>query len=153
MSSCSTSRRSAEQRCPAERKALVTTSATTCSGSAVESTIIALIPPVSAISGTMARVSSSSSDRAILLAVAVDPVNATPMIRASAVSAAPTSGPPGTRTSASSGTPASREGATARAAIRGVCGAGLATTVLPPTFTETVAVLHAAVGDEVSQTL
>ena len=45
-SSCTNSSRSAEQRWPAERKAEVTTSSATCSGSAVASTIIALIPPV-----------------------------------------------------------------------------------------------------------
>jgi hypothetical protein len=78
ISSCTSSSRSAEQRCPAERKDEAITSATTCSGSAVESTIIALIPPVSAISGTIGRLSSSSSARAILRAVAVEPVNATP---------------------------------------------------------------------------
>ncbi|MCY1174031.1 hypothetical protein D9M73_142170 [compost metagenome] len=106
ISSCSSNSRSAEHRCPAERKAEVTTSATTCSGKAVESTIIALIPPVSAISGTIGRVSSSSSERAIFRAVAVEPVKATPAMRGSAVSAAPTSGPPGSRISASLGTPA-----------------------------------------------
>ena len=52
-SSCRQSRRSAEQRWPAERKAEVTTSSVTCSGSAVASTIMALMPPVSAISGTI----------------------------------------------------------------------------------------------------
>ncbi len=41
--------RSAEQRCPAERKAEARTSSQTCSGKAVASTIIVLIPPVSAI--------------------------------------------------------------------------------------------------------
>ena len=54
--SCTHSRRSAEQRWPAERNALCTTASTTCSGSAVGSTIIALMPPVSAISGTIAPV-------------------------------------------------------------------------------------------------
>jgi hypothetical protein len=45
----------AEQRWPAERNALCTTASTTCSGRAVLSTTMALMPPVSAISGTMAR--------------------------------------------------------------------------------------------------
>ena len=53
MSSCRYSTRSAEQRWPALSKAEVSTSATTCSGSADESTIIAFCPPVSAISGTI----------------------------------------------------------------------------------------------------
>jgi hypothetical protein len=53
MSACRNSTRSAEQRWPAELKAEATTSRTTCSGSAVESTIMAFCPPVSAISGTM----------------------------------------------------------------------------------------------------
>ena len=52
-SSCTQSSRSAEQRCPAERNAEVMTSSVTCSGSAVASTIMALMPPVSAISGTI----------------------------------------------------------------------------------------------------
>ena len=55
-SSCTQSSRSAEQRWPAERNAEVTTSSVTCSGSAVASTIIALMPPVSAISGTIGAV-------------------------------------------------------------------------------------------------
>ena len=52
-SSCTQSSRSAEQRWPAERKAEAMTSSVTCSGSAVASTIMALMPPVSAISGTI----------------------------------------------------------------------------------------------------
>ena len=56
ISSCRYSTRSAEQRCPALVKAEAIASSTTCSGSAVESTTIALTPPVSAISGTMAPV-------------------------------------------------------------------------------------------------
>src|SRR5574343_206928 len=42
------------QRCPALRKAESMTASTTCSGKAVLSTTMALMPPVSAISGTMA---------------------------------------------------------------------------------------------------
>ena len=52
-SSCRQSSRSAEQRWPAERNAEVITSSVTCSGKAVASTIMALMPPVSAISGTI----------------------------------------------------------------------------------------------------
>ena len=52
-SSCTKRMRQAEQRWPAERKAEVTTSSATCSGSAVASAIMALMPPVSAISGTI----------------------------------------------------------------------------------------------------
>ena len=55
-SSCTQSSRNAEQRWPAERNAEVTTSSVTCSGSAVASTIIGLMPPVSAISGTIGRI-------------------------------------------------------------------------------------------------
>ncbi|MNC71198.1 hypothetical protein D3C75_1220920 [compost metagenome] len=51
MSSCRHSTRRAEQRCPALSKAEDTTSTTTCSVRAEESTIIAFMPPVSAISG------------------------------------------------------------------------------------------------------
>ena len=88
-SSWSTSRRSAEQRWPAERKAEVTTSCTTCSGRAVESTIIALMPPVSAISGMIGRSSSAIRVRAMRLAVAVEPVKATPAMRTSSISSWP----------------------------------------------------------------
>jgi hypothetical protein len=42
-----------EQRCPALSKAEARTSATTCSASAEESTIIAFCPPVSAMNGTI----------------------------------------------------------------------------------------------------
>ncbi len=76
-SSCSSSRRSAEQRWPAERNADVTTSSATCSGSAVASTIMALMPPVSAISGTIGP-SFAASDRLMDRATSVDPVNTTP---------------------------------------------------------------------------
>ena len=68
MSSCTNNRRSAEQRCPALQKAEATTSSTTCSGSAVESTIIALMPPVSAISGRIAP-SRAASARCSVCAV------------------------------------------------------------------------------------
>ena len=53
ISSCRYSTRSAEQRWPALVNAEVTASSTTCSGSAVASTTMALTPPVSAISGTI----------------------------------------------------------------------------------------------------
>ena len=53
MSSCRQSSRNAEQRWPAERNADVITSSITCSGKAVASTIMALMPPVSAINGTI----------------------------------------------------------------------------------------------------
>ena len=59
---------------------------------------------IAAISGTSGRSSSATSVRAIRLAVAVDPVNATPAIRGSAVSACPTSGPPGVQNEQVSGT-------------------------------------------------
>ena len=65
MSSCRHSSRSAEQRWPAEPNALASTSATTCSGSAELSTIIALMPPVSAMNGTIGpgRAASDAGDR------------------------------------------------------------------------------------------
>ena len=72
--------RRAEQRCPAESKADAITSAATCSGRAEESTTIALIPPVSAISGKGApvRVSRPASSFSISRATAVEPVKTTP---------------------------------------------------------------------------
>jgi hypothetical protein len=66
-------------------------------------------------------------------AVAVEPVKATPDRRGSEVSAAPVSAPPGRNWSAVTGTPASRSHWTARWAMSGVCGAGLARTALPMT--------------------
>ena len=81
-SSCTQSSRSAEQRWPAERKAEATTSSATCSGSAVASTIMALMPPVSAISGTIGP-SLAASARLIARATSVEPVKATPATRAS----------------------------------------------------------------------
>ncbi len=70
------------------------TSATTCSASAEESTIIAFWPPVSAIS--VARGPSRSARvRLIVRAVPVEPVNATPAMRGSEVNAAPTRPSPG----------------------------------------------------------
>ena len=56
ISSCTHRMRSAEQRWPALLNAEAMTSATTCSGSALESTIIAFSPPVSAMKGTMRAV-------------------------------------------------------------------------------------------------
>ena len=64
-------------------------------------------------------------------AVAVDPVKATPASRGSAVSIAPTSPPPGMSCKASGGMPAAWHSLMASAAISGVCGAGLASTVFP----------------------
>ncbi len=131
-SSCTHRSRSAEQRWPAERNADATTSSVTCSGSAVASTIIGLMPPVSAMSGTIGA-SLAASERLIARATSVEPVKATPATRASATRAAPTSPSPGTRCSALAGTPASCRMRTASAAISGVCSAGLATTALPAT--------------------
>ena len=64
-------------------------------------------------------------------AVSVEPVNATPARRGSAVIIWPTAPAPGSNCSASGGMPASWHSLTASAAISGVCSAGLAITVLP----------------------
>ena len=81
-------------------------SRTACSGRAVESTIIAFSPPVSAISGVPGA-SFSAIVRAMVRAVSVDPVKTTPLTRGSAVRAAPTTLPrPGSSCRADSGTPA-----------------------------------------------
>ena len=84
--------RSAEQRWPALWKAEARMSRTACSGSAVESTIMALRPPVSAIS-MASGAAVSASWRSISLATSVEPVKQTPAMRGSAVSGAPTDGP------------------------------------------------------------
>ncbi|MNN29944.1 hypothetical protein D3C81_1435700 [compost metagenome] len=133
-SSCRHSTRSAEQRWPAESKAEDTTSATTCSASADESTIIAFWPPVSAISGIGRPAASRrpATLRCSRRATSVEPVNITPLTRASPTSMAPTVSPrPGSSCTAPAGTPASRSRRTAWAAISGVCSAGLASTGLP----------------------
>ncbi|MCY1364673.1 hypothetical protein D9M69_514880 [compost metagenome] len=131
MPSCRHSRRRAEQRCPALRKALCTTASATCSGRAVLSTSMALMPPVSAISGTMAP-SFAASARWMILATCVEPVNTTPAMPACATSEAPTVSPgPCSSCSALAGTPAACSSFTASSATAGVCSAGLASTVLP----------------------
>src|ERR1700730_5212009 len=131
-SSCTHRRRSAEQRWHAERKTELMTSSTTCSGNAVASTIMALMPPVSAIKGTIAA-SFAASVRWIERATSVEPVNAMPATWESATSAAPILPSPGTRWTALAGMPASCRMRTACAAMRGVCSAGFATTELPAT--------------------
>ena len=130
ISSCTHKSRSAEQRWPAERKAEVVTSSATCSSSAVESTIIALTPPVSAMSGTI-KPGFSASARLIVLATSSDPVKTTPAQAGCATRAAPTSPPPGKSCNAARGTPASMSSFTASKATSGVCSAGLAATLLP----------------------
>ncbi len=83
---------SAEQRWPALWNEDASTSRTTCSGSAVESTIMAFRPPVSA---TMTASGSMFSAMALsmTLAVLVDPVKHTPATRESEVRPAPTVAP------------------------------------------------------------
>ncbi len=130
-SSCTQSSRNAEQRWPAERNAEVITSSVTCSGSAVASTIMALMPPVSAISGTIGPSLAAS----VRLMTAGDLGRAgegdAGNTRHRPISMAPTLPSPGTRCSALAGTPASCSSRTASEAMSGVCSAGLATTVLP----------------------
>ena len=75
------------------------TSSITCSGSAVASTIMALMPPVSAISGTIGPALAASA-RLIARPTSVEPVKTTPATRGSATRLAPTSPSPGTRCSA-----------------------------------------------------
>ena len=72
-SSCTQSTRSAEQRWPALSNADVSASATTCSGNAELSTIIAFWPPVSAIS-TGIVVARFASVRLMSCATSVEPV-------------------------------------------------------------------------------
>ena len=122
---------SAGRRC---RTPMRRTSATTCSTSADESTIIAFWPPVSAISVTARpRLSTRPATlRCRMRATSVEPVNITPIVLASSTSAAPTVSPrPGNSCNAPRGTPASHSVRTASAAISAVCSAGLASTVLP----------------------
>ena len=104
MSSCKHKMRNAEQRCPAESNAEFKTSAHTCSGKAVLSTIMAFCPPVSAIkTGVSLRLARFWL---IKRATSVEPVKITPLMRSSCVSAAPTSPAPNTSCNTSTGTPA-----------------------------------------------
>ena len=106
-------------------------SRTACSGSAVESTIIALSPPVSAMSGASGARCCAIA-RSMRRAVSVEPVKQTPSMRGSAQSAAPTDGPsPGNSCTRRAVCRPRASGLTARAAISGVCSAGLAMTALP----------------------
>ena len=133
-SSCKHSTRRAEQRWPALSKAEASTSTTTCSVSAEESTIMAFMPPVSAISGVGRP---CASRRVAMLrcsreATSVEPVNITPRTRLSEVSLAPTVSPrPGSSCTTPAGTPASSRMLMPWAAISGVCSAGFARTLLP----------------------
>ena len=128
---CTHSTRSAEQRWPALRKAERITSSVVCSTSAEESAIITFWPPVSAMNGTMGRIGFSASAIWIFAAVSVPPVNATPAIPGWFTSAPPMSPAPNTSCSASGGTPQACSRSTAIFAMRGVCSAGFASTVLP----------------------
>mmetsp|Transcript_15822 Transcript_15822/g.25810 ORF Transcript_15822/g.25810 Transcript_15822/m.25810 type:complete len:236 (+) Transcript_15822:741-1448(+) len=130
ISSCRSSRRRAEHRWPALRKAEATASRAACSGRAVESTIIAFSPPVSATK-TAIGPSRAARVRFIFWAVAVDPVKATPASSGASTKAWPKSASPGRNWSASGGTPARRSRRQARCPARGVCGAALATTAFP----------------------
>ena len=106
-------------------------SRTACSGRAVESTIIALSPPVSATSAASGARCSAMA-RSMRLAVPVEPVKQTPSMRGSVTRAAPTVAPlPGRSCTAPCGMPASCMSRTARAAMSGVCSAGFAITALP----------------------
>ncbi len=76
----------------------------------------------------------SASWRLMMRAVSVEPVKATPATRASRQNTPPRVAPsPGSRAITSFGRPASNISSTVRAAIRLVCSAGLASTVLPAT--------------------
>ena len=128
------SRRSAEQRWPAESKLEASTSPTSCSASADESATSAFWPPVSAISGMQrpCGLRRFASVCAISRDTSVEPVNITPATWRCATSAAPTLSPaPGTSCTASCGTPASCRMFTITPATSGVCSAGLASAQLP----------------------
>ncbi len=137
LSSCRHSSRNAEQRWPALPNAEWTASSTTCSGKAVESTIMALMPPVSAISGRIAP-SRAASARLSQRPVAVEPVNTTPASAACLSAVSPNTRPTiGKVARAACGTPAACSSSVKASATRGVVSAGLATTVLPVTSAAT----------------
>ena len=119
ISSCRHSTRSAEQRWPAESKAEATTSATTCSASAEESTIMRILPAGFGDQrhGLPSDPSRPASCRWISRATSVEPVNITPRTRASATSARADAPSPGSSCSASARH--ARLDAAARTASRG----------------------------------
>ena len=130
-SPCTNSNRAAEQRCPALSKADASTSRTACSGKAELSTIMAFMPPVSAMRETNAP---SRAARAWLIidAVSLEPVKATPDNAGWARRALPMRAPsPGRKCRICGGTPARCRSLTASWATSGVCSAGFATTALP----------------------
>ena len=99
----------------------------------MESTSIALMPPVSAMSGTIAP-SFAASVRWMILATWVEPVKTTPAMSGCSTKAAPMVSPgPCSSCSTSRGTPASCSRRTACIATAGVCSAGFAITALPVT--------------------
>ncbi len=92
---------------------------------------MAFWPPVSAMKGTIGP-GRAANARWIECAVSTEPVKATPAMRGSPTRLAPIVSPaPGANCKTSLGTPAWCNSATARAAINGVCSAGLAMTALP----------------------
>jgi hypothetical protein len=133
-SSCTHSTRSAEQRWPALSKAEAITSATTCSVSADESTIIAFCPPVSAMSGTGAPCGAEAL-RERLLQQPRDLGRAGEHhalhARIGHQRGAHGFAAAGQQLHRARGTPASHSTRTASAATSGVCSAGLASTGLP----------------------
>ena len=110
----------------------------TCSGNAVESTIIALMPPVSAINGA-----SFWPVLAILrlmrCAVGVDPVKQTPATRGSATSIAPILVASGVASNA----PILASGAASNAAILVAPGAASSAPILPPGAASNASILLA----------
>ena len=132
MSSCTNSTRAAEQRWPALSKAERTASRTTCSGSAVESAIMALMPPVSAMNGTMAPRRSASACWIAQRGLVRTGEGDTPLMRVILDERlAEPSPPPGSRCSTSRGNAGFVQQLVARKAVIGVCSAGLASTALP----------------------
>ena len=122
--------RVAEQRWPAERKAELITSSVTCSGSAVASTIMALMPPVSAISGTIGPSFAGERPVDLLrhLGRAGEDDAGDPRIGDEGGADRTVARNELERRGGHAGRCRSR---TASKAISGVCSAGLATTLLP----------------------
>ena len=146
MSSCKYSIRKAEHRWPADWKELAKISFTACSGRAVLSTIIALMPPVSAIKDALG-LPLVAEFLFINFAIFVDPVKHIPSINLLVTSASPIIGPsPISNCNESLGTPASYINSTALMAIVGVKSAGLANTALPTDKAATICPVKIANG-------
>ena len=144
-------REQAEHFCPWKPNPLCTTATTASSRSASSSTMIAFLPPISAITRFTSRLPGDAvaavACALIASPTAREPVKATSAVSGCETSVGPTSSPrPGRKASAAGGTPASSSISCSRSAISDDCSAGFITTVLPVTSAAVVMPARIASG-------